>query len=385
MRVALDASSIGSGLGGDETMARAMVRALVLGAGANDRIELLLADGAPTGIDVVDTRVRSTSEPRSGGSRHFLWDLPRWVRGLNPAPHLVISFTHSPVGGGVPVALMVPDLSFEHLGDAHPRSTRLRLQTIVRRQAPRAAGVLTISEFCRADLRCTYRLPGHRVHHVPLHVDPPAPVPTTGQLEDLRRRLRLDAPIVLYLGNLHPRKNLPNAIEAFRLARRRHPDLAGHRFVVAGATWWGNSGRSNDANSPADDGDGVRFLGRVSDGDRHLLLHAADVLLYPSRFEGFGLPPLEAMARGTPVVASNVTSIPEVCGDAALLVGPDDVGAMADALTAAITGDSIRARLIDAGHRRARHYDVQRTADGLWSALRAMGAGGAASAGTAVA
>lgn len=123
MRVALDASSIGSGLGGDETMARAMVRALVLGAGANDRIELLLADGAPTGIDVVDTRVRSTSEPRSGGSRHFLWDLPRWVRGLNPAPHLVISFTHSPVGGGVPVALMVPDLSFEHLGDVskvHP-------------------------------------------------------------------------------------------------------------------------------------------------------------------------------------------------------------------------------------------------------------------------
>lgn len=129
----------------------------------------------------------------------------------------------------------------------------------------------------------------------------------------------------------------------------------------------------------------MRFLGRVSDGDRHLLLHAADVLLYPSRFEGFGLPPLEAMARGTPVVASNVTSIPEVCGDAALLVGPDDVGAMADALTAAITGDSIRARLIDAGHRRARHYDVQRTADGLWSAFRAMGAGGAASAGTAVA
>lgn len=118
--------------------------------------------------------------------------------------------------------------------------------------------------------------------------------------------------------------------------------------------------------------DWVRFLGRVSDDDRHLLVHAAEALIYPSRFEGFGLPPLEAMARGTPVVASNATSIPEVCGDAALLVDPDDIDGMADALVRATTDDPVRSSLIAAGHRRARHYSVERTAHGLWEALRAI-------------
>lgn len=403
MRVAFDASSIGSGLGGDETMARGLVRALVRGARPDDHLDLLLADaaqvrlgagaGAGAGADDevdrallgedVDGQVRVASAPRSGGPRHFLWDLPRWVRSLTPPPDVVISLTHAPVGSGVPVALMVPDLSFEHLGDAFPRSTRLRLQTMVRRQAPRAAAVLTISDFCRADLIDTYRLPEDRVHHVPLHVDPPAAAPTPAQLIDQRQRLAINGPFVLYLGNLHPRKNLPSAIEAFQLARRRYPELAGHRFVVAGATWWWSD--SGDT-APPDQGDaaGVQFLGRVSDDDRHLLLHAADALIYPSRFEGFGLPPLEAMARGTPVVASNVTSIPEVCGDAALLAGPDDVSAMADALAAALTDEPVRSRLIEAGHRRARHYDVDRTTDRLWAALRTMAPEGAA-AGTAVA
>lgn len=171
---------------------------------------------------------------------------------------------------------------------------------------------------------------------------------------------------MLYVGNLHPRKNLPAAVDAVRGARRRCPALADHRFVVAGATWWGSEAHPGGAD------DWVRFLGRVSDDDRHLLVHAAEALIYPSRFEGFGLPPLEAMARGTPVVASNATSIPEVCGDAALLVDPDDIDGMADALVRATTDDPVRSSLIAAGHRRARHYSVERTAHGLWEALRAI-------------
>lgn len=191
-------------------------------------------------------------------------------------------------------------------------------------------------------------------------------MPRADQLNDLRRRLNIAGPFVLYVGNLHPRKNLPVAIEAFRLARQRHSNLAGHRLVVAGAAWWGTEAQ------PGGTDDGVWFLGRVSDGDRHLLLHAARSLIYPSRFEGFGLPPLEAMARGTPVVASNVTSIPEVCGDAALLVDPDDVGAMAEALVAATTDEAVRSTLISAGHRRADQYSPERTADELWRALGAV-------------
>lgn len=149
MRVAFDASSIGSGLGGDETMARALVRALVRGAGPDDGIEVLFAAGAQPDVDRAATQVRVTVERRTSGPRHFLCDLPRWVRGLNPTPDLVVSLTHAPVGGGVPVALMVPDLSFEHLGYAFPQLTRLRLRSVVRHQVRRVAGVLTISDFCR--------------------------------------------------------------------------------------------------------------------------------------------------------------------------------------------------------------------------------------------
>jgi glycosyltransferase involved in cell wall biosynthesis len=366
MRVAFDASSIGSGLGGDETMARALVRALVRGAGPDDEIDLLFAAGVQPDVDRASAHVRATVEPRSSGPRHFLRDLPRWVGGLMPTPEGLVSLTHAPCGGGVPVALMVPDLSFEHLGDAFPRPTRLRLRSIVRRQVRRAAGVLTISEFCRSDLISTYGLGSDVVHHVPLHVDPPEHAPQADELDELRRRLDLADPFVLYVGNLHPRKNLPAAVDAVRGARRRCPALADHRFVVAGATWWGSEAHPGGAD------DWVRFLGRVSDDDRHLLVHAAEALIYPSRFEGFGLPPLEAMARGTPVVASNATSIPEVCGDAALLVDPDDIDGMADALVRATTDDPVRSSLIAAGHRRARHYSVERTAHGLWEALRAI-------------
>lgn len=392
MHVAIDASNIGSGLGGDETMARALVRALVSGAQPDDRLDVLLDEGATLEGDRVVLRsggpgdgaglidgasgvgggatVVVSNTPRRGGSRHFLRELPRWVASLRPRPDLFLSFTHAPIRCSVPVALMVPDLSFEHLPGAFPRSTRVRLRALVRRQAASARGVLTISGFCRADLVSTYGLAPDRVHHVPLHAEPPGAAPLATAEAEVRRRLGIEGRFVLYLGNLHPRKNLGVAIEAVALARTRHRAMADHTFVVAGATWWGDPDDGGAARRSAPDG--VRFVGRVSDEDRHVLLAAADALVYPSRFEGFGLPPLEAMARDTPVVASNVTSIPEICGDAALLVGPDDVEAMADALAAATTDRTVRAGLIRAGRARIEHYSPARTTAALWEALHAM-------------
>jgi len=349
-------------------MARALVRSLVAGHEETDRIELLTAAGSDAlgglgvGIGTQD-RIRVTQAVRHEGPRHFAWDLPVWLRRLTPRPDLVLCLTHAPLGNPVPVALMVPDLSFEHLPDAFPRLTRLRLQTLVRRQTSKVDRVLTISEFCRADLIATYGLDPLRVHHVPLHVDLPGASHDVG---DMRRRLGVAGPFVLYLGNLHPRKNLPIAIAAFHRAVADHAELRHHGFVVAGAPWWGSRDHRTDIDLTA-----VRFLGRVSDDDRDALLSAADVLVYPSRFEGFGLPPLEAFARGTPVVASNVTAIPEICGDAALMVDPDDEVAMAKAIVAAVNDKVVRRSLIEAGYRRAAHYNDGLTTAALWEALRA--------------
>lgn len=374
MRLAFDATSIGSGLGGDETMARALLRGLLDGRQSGDEVVALATRDVDlddiVGDHLADQRVRVDRTDRHDGPRHFGWDLPRWLRSLRPVPDLVVCLTHAPLFGRVPVALMVPDLSFEHLPDAYPRATRVRLQALVRRQAPRVDRVLTISGFCRDDLRGTYGLADSHVHHVPLHGDPPLPLDQT-VVAERRRALGIDGPFVLYLGNLHPRKNLPVALEAFRLARRGNPALADHALLVAGATWWaGNDRTEGNAGNHLDDSV-VRFLGRVSDQDREVLLREADLLVYPSRFEGFGLPPLEAFERGTPVVASDVTSIPEICGDAALMVDPDDVTAMAAAITTALTDDDERKRLVEAGYRRAAHYTPQLTSDALWAALRA--------------
>ena len=350
-------------------MARAIVRALVAGRDPIDRIDLL-ADSASTEVaDLAEGNgecVSVTSVERHGGARHFTRDLPRWLRKISPPPDAVICLTHGPIRARVPIALVVPDLSFEHLPDAFPRATRVRLQTLVRHQAPRALGVLTISEFCRQDLIATYGLDPARVHHVPLHVDPPG-IASSNPFEEVRKRLEIPGPFVLYLGNLHPRKNLPAAIAAFRDAVGRHDALRRHQFVVAGAAWWGHNGPG----AAADDVE-VNFVGRVSDGDRDALIRAADVLVYPSKFEGFGLPPLEAFVRGTPVVASNVTSVPEICGDAALLVDPDDVHAMADAIATVVNDAGARSRLIAAGYRQASKYAPEVTTAALWEALRAM-------------
>ena len=374
MRVAFDATSIGSGLGGDETMARALLRALLDGRADDDEVVALAARDVDldhiVGDHLADQRVRVDRTDRHDGPRHFGWDLPRWVRSLAPAPDLLVCLTHAPLFGEVPVALMVPDLSFEHLPDAYPRRTRIRLQTLVRRQAPRVDRVLTISEFCRNDLIETYGLPIGHVHHVPLHADPPAPLDGT-LVAERRRELGIDGPFLLYLGNLHPRKNLPTAIAAFQQAQSGHSELARHKLVVAGATWW--SAHDADGDRRAAD-TAVRFLGRVSEVDREMLLSEASLLVYPSRFEGFGLPPLEAFGRGTPVVASNVTSIPEVCGDAALLVDPDDVAGMAEALASALTDEEVRKRLVEAGYSRAARYSPQLTTTALWRALRAPAA-----------
>lgn len=316
--------------------------ALVRGAGPDDEIDLLFAAGVQPDVDRASAHVRATVEPRSSGPRHFLRDLPRWVGGLMPTPEVLVSLTHAPCGGGVPVALMVPDLSFEHLGDAFPRPTRLRLRSIVRRQVRRAAGVLTISEFCRSDLISTYGLGSDVVHHVPLHVDPPEHAPQADEPRRAATTTRSRRPVRVVRGQPAPPEE--PAGRGRRRSRCSSAMPGPGRSSLRG-------GRRNLVGVEAHPGgadDWVRFLGRVSDDDRHLLVHAAEALIYPSRFEGFGLPPLEAMARGTPVVASNATSIPEVCGDAALLVDPDDIDGMADALVRATTDDPVRSSLIAA-------------------------------------
>lgn len=381
MLTAIDATPLTSGLGGDETLLRSMLRGLAVVADPGDRFVLLAEPDAELPEEAAASPAFEVRrEARHAGSTHFALALPNWLRSLSPRPEVVLTQTHAPLRCPVPNALMVPDLSYMHRPDLFPRSTRIRLRTLVPRQARRAAAVLTISDYCRQDLVATYGVPDETLFTVPLTVD--APLTLTAAQEraarsDLAER-GASGRYLLYLGNLHARKNVARAIRAWGAARRWRQDLSDVAFVVAGASWFG---ASEEAQAAADLPDGaVRFLGRVTDVEREVLLRDAAALVYPSLFEGFGLPPVEAMLRDTPVVAAATTAIPEVCGDAALLVDPLNEDAIAAAVAMVLTDQPLRNRLINAGRLQAARYSLQATGRPVLAGLRYAAASGGSAA-----
>ena len=372
MIVAFDATAIGSQLGGDETLVRALLRGLAGAVRSDDRVLVLAAVGAALPPEVTEQPAFVVDRVvRRGGSVHFSLVLPRWLARLDERgmrPDVVVTNTHAPLRSPAPVVLMVPDLSFVHAPGGYPWHTRMRLRLLVRRQARSSAAVLTISDFCRNDLLDTYLLPPGKVTVVPLTIDEPLPVAPEVRA-DLRAR-GVREPFVLSLGNLHPRKNVPRAIAAFLRLRASTPALAGHQLVVAGRPWFGGTAEAEVADGAPDGA--VVFLDRVDDDEREALLRDASALVYLSTFEGFGLPPLEAMARDTVVLASTSTAIPEVCGDGAVLVDPLDDAAVERELGRILLDSGLRERLVAAGRGRVAQYDVRSTGSALYGALAAV-------------
>ncbi len=369
MIIAMDATSIGSGLGGDETLVAGMLRGLAMMMLPGDSLRLLASvDGRLPQEITGDERVSIDRVIRRPGIAHFTLVLPRWLWSMRSAgrrPDVIVTNTHAPLFPPAPVALMVTDLSFLHLPAGYPRVTRLRLQIAVRRQVRQVAAVLTISQFCRQDLIDSYSLDPDKVHVVPLTPDPPS-TPTQAARDRLTAR-GIHQPYLVYLGNLHPRKNVARGIRAFLAARPQHESMSGMSLVIAGGRWF--KGSEEELAAAAAPSGVVTFLGRVDDDEREVLLRDATALLYLSTFEGFGLPPLEAMVRGTPVLAADRTAIPEVCGDAALLVDPMDERAVESAIAQIATNPDLRESLVANGVTRAGHYTVARTGTALRSAL----------------
>lgn len=371
MRVLLDATGIGSGAGGDETMLSGVLQGLAAVAGDDDVFPVVAAEGAELPPVILgDSRFPIQRVRRLPGALHFTATLPRVLDAARPRPDLVFSPTHGPLRSPVPLALMVQDLSFEHRPLDYPPLTRRRLQWAVRAQVRGARAILTVSDHARGDLIRTYRLDPSRVFTVP-NANLPAPdldaVAATAARTSLRRQ-GVDGPFLLYLGNLHPRKNVGTVIEAFGRARAAGGELDAHRLVIAGGRWWG-TGEEDAARHHAPEGS-VVFLGRVDEVQREVLLRDATALCYLSLFEGFGLPPLEAMARGTVVIASDRTSVPEVVGDAAIVVDALDVDAVSEAMRRAVTDQDLVAQLRERGLRRAAHYSVGNTGRALRHAFR---------------
>ena len=367
MQVVLDASPLGSGRGGDETYLRGLIEGLAQTAGDGTTFPVLLPHEEP-----VPDPIRSRLDfpvarmPRRPGAWHFSVTLPAAVRRWGQID-LLHCVTHSPPPTWrLPTALTIGDLSFLHRPQDYPRSVRMRLSALVPQQVRYARAVLAPSEFSRADIIDSYDVDPRRVHVVPNCIPRWQPL-TDEQTAQASAQLAVSGvrrPYLLYLGNLHPRKNVERLVEAYSAARSTNAAVADHQLVIAGRRWWG--AQTDGERLPA----GVVRLGGVSDLVRRYLFEHATALAYVSLFEGFGLPPLEAMSARTPVLGSDIPALREVCGDAAVLVDPFDVEAIADGLVRLVNSSSLRDELRERGLRRCAEYDVANTGRRARAAFR---------------
>ena len=367
MNVAIDASVMGSGRGGDETYLTSLLNGLSAVADDEiDRFPVYLRPGAPVPQSIAGRAAFPLRAVRGRGTLRYTLSLPMALARESVRIDVLHSILHAPLYGGVPRALMITDLSFRHHPEFYRLNTRLRLELLIPLHVHQAQAVMTLSEFCKRDLVSTYGVPAEKVFVVPVGIGP-AVHHESGAAGPWLAERGIDGPFFLYVGNLQPRKNLRRLVEAFETARASDATLSRHRLLIAGAPWrWGGQGSAVTENSSS-----VRFVGRITDDERDLLLSAADALVYPSIFEGFGLPPLEAMAAGTPVIASNTSAMPEILGDAALLVDPFDVAAIARAIVRVATEPLLRARLRERGFARAATFTFRRTAESALAAFMA--------------
>jgi glycosyltransferase involved in cell wall biosynthesis len=278
-----------------------------------------------------------------------------------PVDLLHVQYTAPPLAP-CPVVTTIHDLSFEHIPETFKRRSRVQLRLTVRATARRAAHVIAPSEFTRRDLVETYGLDPGRVTAIPLAVAPHfRRVEDAGEVGRVRARYGIGGEYVLAVGSIQPRKNLARLVRAYSALRRGRGRSNLPQLVLVGKKAWlyGDTLRAIEEENL---GESVLLTGYVSEGDLPALYTGALLFAYPSFYEGFGLPPLEAMSCGAPVLTGNLTSLPEVVGDAGLTVDPFDTDALAEALARLIDDDALRANLSRRGLERARHFDWRDTA-----------------------
>jgi len=360
VHIAIDAHSVGTGLAGNETYAANLVEALAALDPGNRYTVYVTRQAA---VERFAGRWPHVSVRRTLPHTPLVrvpFTLSAELR-RRPVDLLHVQYTAPPLAP-CPVVVTVHDISFEHLPQTFKRRSWMQLRLTVRRTVRRAAHVIVPSEYTRLDLLKSYGLDPSRVSVVPLAAAGRfRPVEDASELERVRRRYGIGGEYVLAVGSIQPRKNLARLLRAYAGLRRERGRSNLPQLVIAGKPAWlyGETLRAVEAEGLRDS---TVLTGYVSEDDLPALYTGALCFVYPSYFEGFGLPPLEAMSCGAPVVTGNLTSLPEVVGDAALTVDPLDPDAIAAAVARLIDDPALREDLRRRGLSRSRQFDWRGTA-----------------------
>lgn len=319
--------------------------------GNADNLHLLPADGCRR----VDCGRLTTVRPL-----RLLWEqmaLPLLARRYR------LDVLHSPTFVApiaVPCASVVSilDMTWFSHRDQHIWVKGAYFRALIPPSARRATRAIAISEASKKDIVRLLSLPKERVVVTYLGVDLGVFCPQAATtIDPVGSHYGVRRPYVLYVGKLEPRKNLPVLIEAFSAISSEFP---GHQLVIVGNPGWDYEAVYQAARTAL--GKQIHFTGFVADTDLPTLYAAADLFVYPSSYEGFGIPVLEAMACGTPVITSNVSSLPEVAGEAGLLVDPLDVAGLAAAMRRVLSDGDLRQRMRAKGLEQARQFTWKETA-----------------------
>ncbi len=352
MRISVDAHALGRHLTGNEVYVRNLLIKFAEIAPEADFVAYASTFGSNPHMRVVPGRVSQAPVSANPFAR-LGWDMSR--RLLDDRPDLLHVQYTAPVYCPVPIVVTVHDVSFVD----HPeyftwfRAQQLRLT--VRHTVARAARVIAPSDFSRDSIIATYGLDPARVVTIPNGVSTSfRTVAKDLAKQRTRRRFQLQAPFVLTVGDLQPRKNQMGLIQAFEELLRRQPQLPHHLVLAGQDTWFAGKVRAAAARSPF--ADRIHLLGWVGDEELLHLYNACDVFAFPSFYEGFGLPVLEAMACGTPVACSNQTATYEVADSCALTFDPSSVPEMVHCLRDLLMNPDLRARMSRLGQQRASRF-----------------------------
>ena len=358
MRIAVDASRVTlARRTGTEYYALALLRELLTLDSVNHYV-LYFRDAPAPGLlpDGPNITRRVVPFPR-------LWTHVRFAAAVWASrPDVTFVPAHSlPLLFPGPAVVTLHDVGYHHFPAAHPGWSRRYLEWSTRFSAARASLVLADSEATRQDLSAIYGIDQGKIRVVYPGVELAlGPVTAPDELARVRTRYHLPERYLFFLGTLQPRKNIARLVEAYRASGAYDQGIG---LVLGGAQGWLYD-PAWTANVP-----GVLELGYVADQDVAALYSMALGLVFPSLYEGFGFPVLEAMRCRTPVVASNTSSLPELVGEAGLLVDPLNVSHIAEAIRALVDDRALRERLVSAGQAQAARFTWERTARQTLAAL----------------
>jgi len=365
MKIAIDVHSLGTQAGGNETYFRQLLSGLVADS-SNHRYILFYTQSAALPAVNGDPRFTFLPIPKNPVQRICI-SLPRRLKEVKP-DIFHCQYIQPPFGKAKTV-VSIHDLAYEHFPEFFHPLEAIRLKKLVRWTARRAAHIFTLSEFSAADIADRYDVSRDKITVTPLTAaDSFRPREKQYCREHLAQKYGIDFPYILYVGRIQARKNLRRLVEAYASVRKQGVSA---KLVLVGKKDWKSEQLLAKIKELGLES-AVVFPGFVSFEDLPFFYNAAEVFVFPSFFEGFGLPVVESMASGVPTITSLGSSLEEVAGDGAMLIDPQDTTAIAAAIRQVLGDRELHSQLIARGLRRSAQFKSDSLAQKVLQVYRAV-------------